>query len=156
MKKKMVIIRFGSARTLAKEVMLMKTITDDLSSPAIGFPLAGIGIVSLVYTDSSKEEILACYRKLEEMTSDQLPVMVVELRDVALHLNHLCNLDKAMSQFEESCAEYDRGNGPGPEERPVVSCELGLDELLELVSQRGSFAALSPNEQQRLVELSKK
>ena len=144
MKRKLMIIRFGSSVPLEKEQPIIRKLTNNGETPAIGCG-TDFGVVSLVYTDIDPKKIADLFTEVANETGDFLPVMVIDLESNAginLVGPWFTNINEAFKCFEEALASL------------KMECTLSLDELLDIVHQRG-VAGLTEVELKRLKELSK-
>lgn len=141
MKKKLVIFRFGSNMPTQKEYAIIQTICAG-TNHGIGCGTA-FGVISIVKTSFTPDEIVNLYKKVAHEHNDSLPVIVWDpAGDTGVHL---CPL--MFKAFAQADADFDQMYGDEP-------CTLNLDELLELISDRGGIESLTAEELTRLHELS--
>ena len=143
MKKKLVIFRFGSNMPTQKEYAIIQTISGR-SQKGVGCGTA-FGVISIIKTDFTPDEIVDLYKKVADEHGDSLPVIVWDpAGDTGVHLCHLM-----FPAFAQANADFDHLYGDEP-------CTLNLDELLELISDRGGIESLTAEELTRLHQLSGK
>lgn len=149
MKKKIAIIRFGVSSPLPKEIPVISEIAGDRMDCAMGIGFFA-GIIHLVYTETHPKEVAKLFKECAESTGDKLPVVVFELDgpDVAMHLADFHGIEASLAEFNRAC--------DNPTESSRYQVDLSLDELLDLVSRRGSFDKLSTEEREQLEKLSRK
>ena len=151
MKKNLVIIRFGTNLPLPKEV---KLIIGELVSPedqelALGQPLFEYGVVSIIRTRFSPEEVARRFEDIAAETGDHLPVVVLDLDSdgVALRLGDSPGFREMVRTFQEKWNEQ--------LDSSKQTIQLSLDDLLDLVNRKGGVDALSTEERELLEKLSK-
>lgn len=149
MKKKMLIIRFGSTTPLHKELVIFEKICDGDLENAVGVPFHDMGLASVVLTTMSPEEIMAEFQQVAASTDDVLPVIVFEVGTAAIDLEIFQSVREAIESVQLSAQTE-------PTQRPQskLAIHLTLDDLLDLVNQKG-IKNLSAEELQRLQDLSK-
>ena len=143
MKKKVIILRFGSAVPLKKEFAIMTSLTEG-SGEAVGCSTS-IGVISIVNTNFTPIQIAEVFKNVAEETSDDLPV-------IAWYADGDTGFDLTSELFENfrECNEsFDQEYGNGRQE-----CTMNLDELLDLVNAKG-LKQFTDAELKRLKELSK-
>lgn len=143
MKKKVIILRFGSATPLKKEFGIMSTLTEG-SKECVGCSTA-IGVISIVNTQFTPTQITELFRSVAEETDDTLPV-------IAWYADGDASFDLTSDLFEnfKECNEaFDAAFGNMRQE-----CTMNLDELLDLVNSKG-LQKFTDAELKRLKELSK-
>jgi hypothetical protein len=144
MKRKLMIIRFGSPIPLEKEQPIIRKLTNDGETPAIGCS-TDFGVVSLVYTSIEPKAVVELFNEVANETGDYLPSVVIDLESttgVNLVGPWFTKVAEALHYFEEAISSL------------KIECTLSLDELLDLVHQRG-VNGLTDAELKRLKELSK-
>lgn len=145
MKKLIVAIRFGVATPFPKEMPLISKILGGDLDLGSGMPCAGLGVISLFYTSWTPKEIEVGFREVAEKTDDVLPIIAFELGDTRV------GFDLQIPGFEQMVDEVKARIA----EKPTINY-LTLDQLLDLVRERGGVANLTTEELTRLQELSKK
>lgn len=149
MKRNLVVIRFGTAHPLPKEVkfVLDRVVAPEDAALAMARPFYSCGVVSIFRTSLTAKELAAAFAELAESTSDRLPVIVMELDDpgVGLHID--------TPEFSDLVKEY-RALLKTPE-TPTVKIEMNLDQLLDLANRRGGVDKLTADERQLLEKLAK-
>ena len=151
--KEILILRLGKHHPLPKEIPLIRAICGPNLAFAQGLPIPGIGVITLLMSDWSLQEIAQAYRKLAEETDDQLPVVVLDLAEGGHSLDDFPNFEEALRSMREEAKEKPKTRSKPKKE--VTRCELSLDELLDVVSSKG-VRGLSKQQRERLKELSKK
>ena len=144
MKKLIVAIRFGMPAPLKKEVPLIRKILDGEMGMGAGMPFGEFGVISIFHTHWTPKEIEAGFKALAEETNDILPIIAFELGTEQV------GFDLQMPAFQQMLAELQQSIAAVP----TVNY-LTLDQLLDLVKERGGVANLSADELSRLHELSK-
>jgi hypothetical protein len=147
--KTLIIMRFGGFTPLDVERHFFTVIADGESQPtAVGVPVNG-GLLSVVRTKYSAEKVAQMYREISIKHSVSLPVIVVEAGAPGTGLFFADNpsVMKLLQMFKVN----DVSTSDSVEESVV--CKLTLDQLLDLVSQKG-LKKLSEIELARLKELS--
>lgn len=143
MKKKLIIFRFGSERPTRKEWDIITTITDG-TNRAIGFGTI-FGVGSIVETSYTPKQITSLFTRVADDTGDSLPVVVWDpAGDTGFNLHK-----DFFPTFAQANADFDSMYGNAP-------CTLSLDQLLELISNRGGVNHLTAEELKRLQQLSGK
>ena len=143
MKKKVIILRFGSAVPLKKEFAIMTTLTEG-SGECVGCSTA-IGVISIVNTQFTPTQIAELFRNVAEETDDDLPVIAWYADgDACFNLT-----SELFENFRECNEAFDATFGNGKQE-----CTMNLDELLDLVNSKG-LQQFTDAELKRLKELSK-
>ena len=150
MKKLIVTIRLGTPGLLPKELPLgRKIVGDEDPEAAVGAPLGGVGFISIFWTGMSPTEIAELYRETAAATEDTLPVVVFELNSPQVGLDL-----EALDHFVEMRRLMLERFGGAPKEEPIKKRDLTLDELLDLIKERGGVQNLSDEEQAQLQKLS--
>jgi hypothetical protein len=147
MKKKIVIFRFGVGAPTQGDYLAIDRITNGEKN-ACGMG-THFGIMSIVSTSMSPQEIRELFAEIEKETDDALPIIVY---DAASEGASALFSEGFFPNFKEMEAEFDQEYGTASPER--VQCTLSLDELLDLVSKKG-LLNLTVEELQRLKELSR-
>ena len=143
MKKKVIILRFGSVIPLKKEFAIMSALTEG-SGEAIGCG-THIGVISIVNTQFAPNHIVELFKNVAEETDDTLPVIAWYADgDVGFDLT-----SELFENFRECNREFDEAFGEAR-----TQCTLSLDELLDLVNTKG-LPKFTEEELKRLKELSK-
>ena len=159
--KKILLIRLGSDVPLPKEMAIVNAISNDMRYPAMGTSMPGCGVVSLFYTKLSPSDIRELYRKVEEETSDTLPIVVIDLdsQDSQIGFDNYMSFDRVLKSFNEIVDEFNENNEdeePEPEMNSVRQVKtLQLDDLLDIINTRGGIDKLTSEERARLEELTK-
>jgi hypothetical protein len=149
MKRKIVIFRFGSPMPTIGDFEVINQITNgERNAVGMGTPIGSLAIVLTEYTAS---EIKDLYSEASERHNDSLPVMVIDwASDSAafdFHPHMFPNFEEMNAEFEESFG------GQCEAKAKTIQCTLSLDELLDLVKQKG-VKNLSAEELKRLKDLS--
>ena len=143
MKKKVIILRFGSATPLHKELAIIDTLTEG-TQEAVGCSVH-IGVISIVNTRFTPQHVAALFRGVADETNDSLPVIAWYADgDTGFDLS-----SEIFERFDECNRAFDEAFG-----EPSTQCTLSLDELLDLVSTKG-LQQFTDAELKRLKELSK-
>lgn len=148
MKRKIVILRFGSfAPTKSDVIALIKNLgLDPDSRELLGCPIP-TGLASIIHTDKSVAEVIQAYKDAETECEDNLPVIVFEeSSSVGISLDSM-----GFEELAKMTKAYEKEFGIEPK---GTHCTLSLDELLDRVNQVG-VNGLSEEEFNRLKELSK-
>jgi hypothetical protein len=143
MKKKVIILRFGSVIPLKKEFAIMSTLTEG-SGECVGCS-TNIGVISIVNTQFTPKQITELFRNVAEETEDTLPVIAwYDDGDAGFDLT-----SELFENFKECNDTFDREFG-----KDLNGCSMTLDELLDLVNTKG-LPQFTEEELKRLKELSK-
>jgi hypothetical protein len=144
MKKKVIILRFGSAMPTQKEFSAIDQITGGTRrATGCGTPF---GVISIVETSMKPKEITDLFDKLANEHDDALPTIVFEAdSEVGFNFDPFF-----FHHFEECNREFDLEFGT-----VTNKCTMSLDELLDLVNEKG-LTNLTDVELKRLKELSGK
>lgn len=143
MKKKVIVIRFGSSAATKADLEAVSKITNgSLDAAACPSPF---GLISIFFTDLSPAEITDIYTKTAAEMGDTLPTITFESDGpVGYHF------DPAFFDHFEGCNQaFDERFGTSSNE-----CTLTLDELLDMVKAKG-LSNFTEEELKRLKELSK-
>jgi hypothetical protein len=147
MKKKIVIFRFGVGAPTQGDFLAIDRITGgERNACGMG---THFGIMSIVNTSMSPQEIRDLFAEIEKETDDALPVIVY---DAASEGVSALFSEGFFPNFKEMDADFEQEYGTASPER--VQCTLSLDELLDLVSKKG-LPNLTEDELKRLKELSR-
>lgn len=142
-------MRYGRMAPLAIEKKFINEIVDRDSEPcALGVPING-GMLTIIKTKMSAEQVAEEYRVIQEQANTQLPIIVFEVgaEGTGFSLDAFPMVRKLLDIFK-----VDEELKAHSVEKEV--CYLTLDQLLDLVSQKG-VENLSTKELSRLKELSK-
>jgi hypothetical protein len=143
MHKIIIIVRVGSPFPLEKE----KAIARELVEPNLdlaGWCTLNFGIVSAFYTNWTIDQIVARFKECEESTDDSLPIIVFEYGDPKVgNTFNFSGFTDMVQAIQE-----------GVDALPKVN-KLELDQLLDLIKERGGIAALTTEELARLHHLAK-
>ena len=151
--KTMVIIRFGTPKLLSFEPHIFARF--DPNQVGIAGSLGQIGIIGIIKTDASPQEIVQAFDEAAEMTNNKLPVLVGEVGEIGMNLEAF-GFAKFLEEFNKRCTAAGIEEYCAPEtEEPNQVCNLSLDDLLDLANAKGGISKLSPEESARLKELSK-
>ncbi len=138
--KRLVIIRFGTTQPLPKEFPIIEKLSN--LETAIGMSFGQMGVLSIIETQASADEVVAEFKRVAAETDDTLPVIVFELGSpsAAFDLDAIPNFSKVLADLGVK------------ETQPLNSCTLSLDELLDLVASKG-LDNLTQEEYSRLKKL---
>lgn len=143
MKKKLIVIRFGTPTPTKGDMAAVSKITNG-SMNAAGCPCP-FGVVSIFLTDLSPAEVTSIYDETAEEMGDVLPTIVFEDGGpVGYNFNN-----PFFEHFKGCSAAFDEEYGNGR-----VECTMDLDQLLDLIREKG-LENLTDVELTRLKELSK-
>lgn len=137
------IIRFGTPQPVRTDAQVIKEFGQ---TTANGMPLGSIGIISLIQTAASPEEVARRFREAADENSDNMPVVVGRLDQ--------CGIDLSVFGFNGMLQAFQQKIEQEPAQSPTTKCNLSLDELLDIVSTKG-VKGLTSEESTRLQELSK-
>lgn len=145
MKKEIVIIRFGVSQPLKKEIGIIDELTGGNLDRSVCGSFSDMGVLSIISTEFSIDEVVQVFRRVAEETGDTLPTIAFELGSVhvAHHFEDMLEFKALVKQFKDLNPTAKRG------------CSLSLDELLDLVNEKG-LQNLKTEELERLKELTKK
>lgn len=144
MKKKVIILRFGTSMPTQKEFGIIDKITGGTKrATGCGTPF---GVISIVETSMKPKEIVDLFDRVAKEHDDALPTIAFEADgDTGFNFDPFF-----FKQFEECNTAFDEAFGT-----PSRHCTLSLDELLDLVKAKG-VVNLTTEELQRLKELTEK
>ena len=143
MKKKLIILRFGSAMPTQKEQVIMGLITGG-SGEAVGCSTP-FGVLSIANTSMTPAEVTSLFNRVATETDDALPTIVFEA-DGQVGFNFHPEFFEHFAQLNQA---FDEDFGT-----VTYRCTLSLDELLDLVKSKG-LDNFTEVELKRLKELSK-
>ena len=143
MKKKLIILRFGSAMPTQKEQVIMGLITGG-SNEAVGCSTP-FGVLSIANTSMTPAEVTSLFNRVATETDDALPTIVFE-PDGQVGFNFHPEFFEHFAQLNQA---FDEAFGT-----VTYRCTLSLDELLDLVKSKG-LDNFTEVELKRLKELSK-
>ena len=143
MKKKLIILRFGSAMPTQKGQAIIGLITGG-SNEAVGCSTS-FGVLSIVNTSMAPAEVTSLFNRVAVETDDALPTIVFE-PDGKVGFNFHPEFFEHFAQVNQA---FDEEFGT-----VTYRCTLSLDELLDLVKSKG-LDNFTEVELKRLKELSK-
>jgi len=150
MKGAAIIFRIGAPVPISTEVELLRAI---VSGPAaIGLPVSGFGFISIIETEQSPTEIARLYQEAAVKANDKIPVIVTEVENCAANFGDIPGFNAALAAFMEAVGNEYAAPAPEPE-KPKQTCELTVDQLLDLINDRGGVDKLTEEETARLKEL---
>ena len=151
--KKLAVIRLGSAKMLNGDAMALVPFAANDDFPLLGTSV-GFGFVSFIYSEAGPLDVKQAYQKVEEMTDDTLPIIVIDLEseDALIYLpeSELPNYHECLNQFLAECRKLETPN----QTRTGFTIPMTLDELLDLANERGGIDKLTPEELTLLQKLS--
>lgn len=165
---KVVIFRFGTDRALSGDLLAMTIIVQGQLDRAAGLPFPG-GMLNLVETEFSPSECAEIFYKVATEQDDILPVLAFDANSRnGYNFATLGLVEKvvdaffkggidAIDELKASIKDEDEEEQPKTSHSVVENetCELELDELLDILNEVGGFEKLSPAQQQRLEFLTK-
>lgn len=143
MKKKLIIVRFGSAMPTQKEQALMGLITGG-TGEATGCSTP-FGVISIANSSMAPAEVTQLFNRVAIDTDDALPTIVFEADGpvgFSFHPDFFEHFAECNRKFDEICGTV------------TTKCTLSLDDLLDLVKSKG-LDNFTEVELTRLKELSK-
>ena len=149
MKKKLIILRFGSAMPTQKEHAIISLITGGtIEATGCSTPF---GVLSIVNTTMTPAEVTLLFDKVARETDDALPTIVFDPEGPVGFSFH----PEFFKHYEEANEAFELNHGTGLSYPKVITeCTLSLDELLDLVKDKG-LDHFTEAELTRLKELSK-
>lgn len=149
MKEAFVIIRFGNNEALDQDIAAITSICgEDNIDGQMGMPLP-VGILSLVYTESTIEDISKVYNILMDESGEVLPFMVFKLYDNSVGFDFCLSKINDKISFKGMKDAFEKHHGLG-ESR----IQYTMDDLLDRISQVG-MTGLTEVEKFKLKELTK-
>lgn len=149
MKEAFVIIRFGGNEPLDEDIAAINAICgEDNLDGQMGMPLP-VGIMSLVYTESTIEDISKVYNILMDETGEILPFMVFKLYDSSVSFDFCLHKINDKISFKDMKEAFEKHHGLN-ENKTIWS----MDDLLDRISKVG-VSGLTEEETSALRELSK-
>lgn len=150
MMKTLLIMRFGGMAPLAIERRFITQIVNAEEQPnAVGITMGG-GLLSIIRTEMSAEQVAEEYRVMQEQSGVPLPIVVFEVGSTGTSFS----LD-GHPLSKQLVDLFNLRDIKKPDSVVTSVCNLTLDQLLDLVAQKG-LKKLSADELARLKELSKK
>ena len=139
------VLRLGSDKPVKGDITAVSKIREDLDVSGCSI---GVGILNLMMTDLTVEEIRGIYKESAEEVGDFLPI-VIWRADQPEH----CAIDLGIPIVSEMIQKFEEQHGPilGGPAKPT--CNLTLDELLDKISRAG-VESLTQEEVARLKSLS--
>lgn len=149
MKEAFVIIRFGDNEPLEEDIAAINAICgEDNLDGQMGMPLP-IGIMSMVYTESTIEDISKVYNILMDETGEILPFMVFKLYDSSVSFDFCLHKINDKISFNGMKEAFEKHHGLGESK-----VQYSMDDLLDRISQVG-MEGLTEVEKFTLKELTK-
>lgn len=149
MKEAFVIIRFGDNEALPEDIAAITAICgEDNMDGQMGMPLP-IGIMSLVYTESTVKDISNIYNILMDETEQVLPFMIFKLYNNSVSFDFCLSKINDKISFKGMKDAFEKHHGLG-ESR----IQYTMDDLLDRISQVG-MNGLTEVEKFKLKELTK-
>lgn len=126
MKNKIAILRLGTETPLHGDTLML----EGLISPTnmIGGPIQG-GIITLIYTDASKEDIIARAKAAEEALNDCLPVFIWDIEkdeNVFTNFGSLNLMQILIRDLNQMIGSTER-----------VTVNMTIDDVLDKINQSG-------------------
>ncbi len=143
MKKKLIIVRFGSAMPTQKEHAIMALITGG-TGEATGCSTP-FGVISIANSSMAPAEVTQLFNRVAIDTDDALPTIVFEADGqvgFSFHPDFFEQFAECNRKFDEICGTV------------TTKCTLSLDDLLDLVKSKG-LDNFTEVELTRLKELSR-
>jgi hypothetical protein len=153
MKRKVLIIRFGTNQVIRPDAIACSKIHSEDMGTALGVPFGNMGVISLFYTNKSIEEIVKIYKEIGVDRGVDMPIITYELDSPAAGqlLSAVDNFDILLEKAREIWPDRERVNCYA---NLNSECTLSLDQLLDRVGQVG-LENMGEAERKRLEELSK-
>ena len=149
MKEAFVIIRFGGNEPLDQDIAAINAICgEDNLDGQMGMPLP-VGIMSLVYTESTIDYISKVYNILMKETDEILPFMVFKLYDNSVNFDFCLHKINDKISFKDMKEAFEKHHGLN-NNKTIWS----MDDLLDRISKVG-VNGLTEEETAALQELSK-
>ena len=149
MKEAFVIIRFGDNEPLDQDIAAINAICgEDNLDGQMGMPLP-IGIMSLVYTESTAEDISKIYNILMDETGEILPYLIFKLYDSSVSFDFCLHKISDKISFNDMKKAFEEHHGLGESK-----VQYSMDDLLDKISQVG-MDGLTEVEKFTLKELTK-
>lgn len=132
MKEAFVIIRFGDNEALPEDIAAITAICgEDNMDGQMGMPLP-VGIMSLVYTESTVKDISNIYNILMDETEQVLPFMIFKLYEDSLSFDFCLDRINDKISFDGMKKAFEEHHGLGKSK--VI---YTMDDLLDRISQVG-------------------
>jgi len=138
------IIRFGKSEPTIGDMAAVTKLREDLNIMGTGTPM---GILNLLMTDKSPEEIINIYQAAAEETEDILPIIVFRA-DVP----EAVAMDLTLPNVAEMIETFEQMHGITLFKEGKQQCQLTLDQLLDKISRTG-MQSLTEEEVARLKSL---
>ncbi len=141
----MFVLRLGSDHPVKSDYIAIQKIREDLN--VMGCP-AGSGILNLLMTDLSVEEIRDVFKKTASELNDMLPVVVWRADQP-----EFCAADIDLPHVKEMIKAFEEVNSVAILKESKPTCALTMDELLDKISRTG-YESLTAEEVALLKSLS--
>jgi len=147
MKESYVIIRFGDQEASEVDIAAIHAICDSKLDGQMGMPLP-IGILSLIHTDHTSEQIEEVFNILMKETDSILPYMIFKLYDSSVKFDFCVGRITDKISFNEMKKAFEEFHGVGEAKKVWY-----LDDLLDRIKEVG-VKGLSNEEHSALKKLS--
>jgi hypothetical protein len=148
MKKKevpMFVLRLGSDNPVKGDYLAVGKIREDMNVMGCS---ANVGVLNLLMTDRSAEEIRDLFKESADELGDVLPVVVWRADQP-----EFCAVDIDLPHVVEMIQSFEEANGVAILKGSKPTCSLTMDELLDKISRTG-YNSLTTEEVARLKSLS--
>lgn len=141
----MFVLRLGSTDVITGDMMAMKKIREDMD--VMGCPVE-VGILSILMTDKSAEEIRNVFKEAAKELDDILPVVVWRADQP-----ETCAMDMDFPHVNEMIEAFNGKNQLSLPEKSKPIHDLTIDDLLDKISRTG-YDSLTDEEVTLLKKLS--
>jgi hypothetical protein len=151
MLKKIAVFRLGQSELLSADAMVITPLVLENNYPIVGTAIS-TGFISFVLTDKTPSQITRAYSIVSQASDDCFPVIAWELEGEEASFNFK---EVDVPQIAEALAEFERDYATFLEtQSKVTRHDLTLDDLLDIVNERGGVEKLTTEEKRLLDKLS--
>jgi hypothetical protein len=149
---KLIVIRFGTPELIKSECRVIEEYSADLGK-TFTFPFPPIGMVHIFETQLSSHQLVQRFQESAIESKTFLPVLVLPLETLEAQVEIEGHpLFESLQVFFE-VAKKDLLGEKATKKPEIEKCELSLDQLLDLVNQKG-VKGLTETERVQLQKLS--
>lgn len=149
---KLVTIRFGTPELIKSECRVIESKSADLGK-TFTFPFPPIGVIHIFETELTAEELSQSFQESARESGTFLPVMIFPLETFEAQVEVKESPIFEALQVFFGVAKKELLGKSTPVKSTPEKCELSLDQLLDLVNQKG-VQGLTKTEKLQLQKLS--
>jgi len=147
MKESYVIIRLGDNEASEEDIAIIHAICDGNLDGQMGMPLP-VGIISLIHTDRTSEQIEEVFNIIMKETDEVLPYIIFKLYDDSVKFDFCLHKISDKISFNEMKKHFEEFHGVGEAKKIWY-----LDDLLDRIKEVG-VSGLTKEENAALQKLS--